>query len=46
MKVPLAGGAPIELASDQMSPAGIAVDATSVSWVNEGGGTVMRLTPK
>jgi hypothetical protein len=46
VKVPLGGGAPIVLASGQDSPASIAVDATSVTWVNEDGGNVMRLTPK
>jgi hypothetical protein len=32
VKVPLAGGAPIELASDQLNPSSIAADATSVYW--------------
>jgi hypothetical protein len=30
----------------QNNPQGIAVDATSVYWANEGAGTVMKVTPK
>jgi len=41
MKMPSAAALPLR--SPQASPAhGIAVDATSVYWANNGGGTVMR----
>ena len=54
MKLPLDGGTATTLASGQMMPGGIAVDAASVYWSNRGhgflpgvnDGTVMKLTPK
>jgi hypothetical protein len=36
MKMPLAGGAPITLASSQSNPGSIAVDGTNVYWTNAG----------
>jgi hypothetical protein len=36
MKVPIAGGTPITLASEQDYPLGLTVDSTNVYWVNEG----------
>jgi hypothetical protein len=52
-RAPLAGGATTTLATNQPYPGGIAVDGTSVYWVNGGtntslstDGTVMKLTPK
>ena len=43
MKVPLEGGTPITLASNQGNSNFIAVDATSVYWTNYGDGTVMQV---
>lgn len=44
MRVSVAGGAPVRLASDQPGPAGIAADssAASVYWVNTISGTIMK----
>ena len=53
MKVAIGGGTPIPLASNQLYPDGIAVDATSVYWTTGVSrdltvydGAVMKLTPK
>jgi hypothetical protein len=52
MKVPLGGGAPVEVAGGQANPMGIAVDAASVYWANNGtdnyklDGAIMKRTPK
>jgi hypothetical protein len=40
------GGTPTKLASSQNTPQSIAVDATSVYWIDQGSGSVMKLTPK
>ena len=48
--MPLAGGSVTTLVSGQDEPSALALDATSVYWVNQGGGNsnglVMKLTPK
>ena len=45
LKVPLAGGAVTTIASGQTNPDAIAVDATSVYWLDNGS-TVMKFTLK
>jgi hypothetical protein len=45
MKAPLTGGSPTMLASGQVNPQNIAVDATNVYWINAGSpGAVMKVT--
>jgi hypothetical protein len=46
VRQPLAGGAPTTLVTGQSAPEGIAVDATSVYWVDTDVGAVMKLAPK
>jgi hypothetical protein len=41
LRIPIGGGAAVEIAANQTRPRAIAVDATSVYWANEGG-TVMK----
>jgi hypothetical protein len=48
MRMPVGGGTPIMLASGQLNPQCVAVDATAIYWTNEGtiagtDGTVMKL---
>ena len=43
MKESVGGGDPVTLASAQASPLAIAVDATSVYWMNYVGGAVMSV---
>ena len=45
LRVPLAGGAATTLATGQVNPDAIAVDATSVYWIDNGD-AVMKFTPK
>ncbi len=44
--IPLAGGPTTQLVDGQSTPEGIAVDATSVYWVDTTLGAAMKLTPK
>jgi hypothetical protein len=46
VKFPLAGGAPLTLATGLTSASAIAVDSTSVYWADLPVGTVMKRTPK
>jgi hypothetical protein len=41
MKVPLAGGLPVCVASGLSSPGALAVDDTSLCWTSSGDGRVM-----
>ena len=43
MRVPLTGGAPEPVVSNQAQPYGLAVDATNIYWTNTGAGTVMQM---
>ena len=48
LRCPVTGcpGGPTEIATGQDIPGAIAVDDTSVYWVNQGGDSIMKLTPK
>ncbi len=39
LKVPLAGGVPVTLVTGQFAPSGIALDATSMYWTDDGNGS-------
>lgn len=43
MKVPIAGGAAVTLASGQQNPSALAVDDTNLYWATGSGGTVVKL---
>jgi hypothetical protein len=43
MKVPLGGGAQVQLAGMQQRPSNIVNDATSIYWTDNGGNVVMKL---
>jgi hypothetical protein len=49
-RVPLSGGVPLAIASSQGAPLALALDATSLYWVDDAGGSpggqVIKLTPK
>jgi hypothetical protein len=46
MKVAKGGGTPVLLVTGQHSVVSVAVDPTSVYWIDKYGGTVTKLTPK
>jgi len=55
MRMPVTGGTPVVVAALQNNPASVAVDGTSVYWMNVGGamgfadtvlGSIMKVTPK
>jgi hypothetical protein len=46
MKLPLQGGTPTVIASQQGHPYAIAVDSTSVYWSTIGDGFIRKATPK
>jgi hypothetical protein len=41
-RVPKAGGAVTDLATDQSEPFGIAVDESGIYWANHGDGSIMK----
>jgi sugar lactone lactonase YvrE len=43
MRMPKVGGTPVPIAENQASPAGMAVDAVAVYWVNIDDGRVMAV---
>jgi hypothetical protein len=45
MRAPLAGGAPVVVASGQTQPTGIAVDDARVYWTNFGGAVLSLAKP-
>lgn len=46
-RVPVGGGTPVALVFNcQMQPVALAVDATSVYWIDAASNSVMKLTPK
>jgi sugar lactone lactonase YvrE len=43
MKIPLAGGTPFQMATNQNNPTAIAVDTDNVYWASEGNGAIVKV---
>jgi hypothetical protein len=46
MKIPVAGGTPFQMATNQNNPTAIAVDTDNVYWASEGNGAIVKVAKK